>query len=402
MTRKKLTLIFVVSITTAIFAQTSLQTCLTIAQKNNLDLAVSRLEIESATQDLIITNATLWPQINASAGLTQSLNSSDKSGSVGLSLSQKLFPSPFLTPEISRSKLLLDSKKEVLKLAETTVRLSVSTAFIQLFFDQETIKLDQKILKRREQNTKLIYARYQAGRENKGTYSRANAQLSQSQTDFKQSQRNIAISQNTLKSLLQISEDIDPENEKATDIPTTIDHNNILENHPTIKLRKLLISAAEAAIKASTLNTYPDLTGSLSGSQSLYGGSFNSSASLELSLPLWTGGRLSAQTELAKLNLTVQKISYQSDYSSLSNQLNEAFIGLVNAKENLEVQKQLLESARLRSDISQAQYNAGLLSYESWDIIENDLITQEKNSLNRERDLLVQTAKFEFAKGRGL
>ena len=75
---------------------------------------------------------------------------------------------------------------------------------------------------------------------------------------------------------------------------------------------------------------------------------------------------------------------------------------LLSSKEKVEVNKDLEEASEVRAEIGRNKYNIGMLTFENWDIIENDLISYQKSSLRSEYELIVAEANFENAIGIGV
>ena len=52
------------------------------------------------------------------------------------------------------------------------------------------------------------------------------------------------------------------------------------------------------------------------------------------------------------------------------------------------MQKKFLEAVNERAKIASAQYESGLISFDDWIIIENNLVTYKKSHLNAQADML--------------
>jgi outer membrane protein TolC len=61
-----------------------------------------------------------------------------------------------------------------------------------------------------------------------------------------------------------------------------------------------------------------------------------------------------------------------------------------------------LTATEERSKIAQAQYSIGLMSYDNWTIIEDDLVSAKKNLLNAQAAALLAEANWILAKGETL
>lgn len=82
--------------------------------------------------------------------------------------------------------------------------------------------------------------------------------------------------------------------------------------------------------------------------------------------------------------------------------LKQTFASYQEAVERLKVDTELLDAATIRAEIARNKYNNGLLSFEDWDIIENDLISRQKFVLQSRRDRIVAEAVWEQAQGKGV
>jgi len=85
----------------------------------------------------------------------------------------------------------------------------------------------------------------------------------------------------------------------------------------------------------------------------------------------------------------------------LLTRLQQTLSEYVQAVQLVEVNRSFLEAQRVRAEIARNRYNNGLMSFEDWDQIENELITRQKTMLQTERDRVTAEAAFEQAQGVG-
>ena len=71
------------------------------------------------------------------------------------------------------------------------------------------------------------------------------------------------------------------------------------------------------------------------------------------------------------------------------------------AIERLKVDESFRAAAIARAEIARRKYNNGLLSFEDWDIIENDLIFRQKNYLSSLQTRVTSEAAWERDRGTG-
>ena len=82
--------------------------------------------------------------------------------------------------------------------------------------------------------------------------------------------------------------------------------------------------------------------------------------------------------------------------------LKQAHAAFIEAHQKMEVDRAFSEATLAREKIARAKYNNGLLTFDNWDIIENDLINRQKASLQSQRDRVIAEAAWEQAQGKGV
>ncbi|WP_144277145.1 TolC family protein, partial [Chlorobium sp. KB01] len=82
--------------------------------------------------------------------------------------------------------------------------------------------------------------------------------------------------------------------------------------------------------------------------------------------------------------------------------LEESWKSFQDARQLVTVRKKFLDAAMERSSIANAQYSNGLVTFNEWVIIENNLVSAKKEFLNAGADLLIAEAKWIQAKGGGV
>jgi outer membrane protein TolC len=163
--------------------------------------------------------------------------------------------------------------------------------------------------------------------------------------------------------------------------------------------------ASEAGVPLARSNFYPDLgvTGTVSaqGNNSFPNAS-KRSLMVTLSLPIFNGGKDYHDLKSAAAQYSASSYQRQSVDQQLLPKLKQTFRAYVEAIEKLKVDKAFLEAAEVRAEIARNKYNNGLLSFEDWDTIENDLITRQKTYLLSERDRIIAEATWELTAGKGV
>jgi len=63
--------------------------------------------------------------------------------------------------------------------------------------------------------------------------------------------------------------------------------------------------------------------------------------------------------------------------------LKQSYADLESALDRVNAQREVVEAAEVRAQISRKKYATGLETFQDWDLIENDLITQQQMLLSK-------------------
>ncbi|HEX4141192.1 MAG TPA: TolC family protein, partial [Candidatus Methylacidiphilales bacterium] len=81
--------------------------------------------------------------------------------------------------------------------------------------------------------------------------------------------------------------------------------------------------------------------------------------------------------------------------------LAQMFKNMVDAEDNVRIQEQLLQATGLRYQISSADYRNGLSTFEDFNLITDDFVSQKQSLLSAQLSAVVAEAAWEEAKGVG-
>jgi outer membrane protein TolC len=118
------------------------------------------------------------------------------------------------------------------------------------------------------------------------------------------------------------------------------------------------------------------------------------SVGVKMTFPFWPGGKNVHEYGRAKANLAEAEATLLGTENTVVAELKQVLLDLRNSAEDVLVQKRLLQASETRAEISRVQYANGLLSFENWDIIENELIDRSKLLLDAQRAALIAEAAW--------
>ena len=388
--------------------------CVREALQNQPELISAQEKIKQYRADKFTAESWALPQISAdlsgkksSATSESDVKTTTKNYSYGLTGKQLLFDGFKTLNDIGAASATVRSAEYDYEVTSSDVRLNLRTAFVGLLKAQELVSITEDIAARRKQNLELVKLRYQAGREHQGSLLTAEADLAQAEFEVKQAKRNVALAQRQLiKELgrrkfspLEVKGGFTPENKDRT----RPDFEAIAENTPFLKELIAKKEAVRLGLKSAKADFFPQvyLNGSLGQSSSEWPveGGEQWSAGVSLSFPLFEGGSRIAKVSKARAELNQAQADERSGRDSVIYSLEDAWTQFQDAMDKISVQKKYLEAAEERAKIANAQYSTGLISFDDWIIIEDNLVSSKKSFLDSQANMLVSEAGWIQAKG---
>ena len=120
-----------------------------------------------------------------------------------------------------------------------------------------------------------------------------------------------------------------------------------------------------------------------------------------VSYPLFQGGATYFNVKAANASLRQSLDNLRSGTNDAALTLAQMFKAMVDAEDNVRIQQQLLEATAQRYRISSADYRNGLTTFEDFNLITNDFVSQKQSLLSAELNAVIAEAGWEEAKGQG-
>lgn len=400
------------------YAQETLswEDCVKEAAKNHPDLIAAGQEIKQSQATKRITASALYPQLDSNldastqrAASNNAVATISDSYNYGLSATQLIFDGKKTINETKAAAENINASKQNFKYISATVRYRLRSAFIDLFKAQEMLRITQEIYEIRRSNLELIALRYESGLEHKGALLTAQADTADANYGIIQAQRNMEVARMKLTKemgrpqLLPMA--VKGDFEIKDDIKGRPDFAALSANNPSLKQIIAQKNAAEFSLRSTYGDFLPTLSGSAGANKNgtLWeprGNQWN--LGLSLSLPIFEGGLRFAQVDQAKAYLNQLKENERSTRDGIILSLEQTWSALLDAIQNVEVQKDYLIANQERSKIAQAQYSIGFITFDNWTIIEDNLVKAKKAYLDAQAGMLLAQASWIQAKGETL
>jgi len=388
----------------------------TLAQ-NNRDLVAARKNMQTAHYNYRGAYAGFLPQVTAGMNYTQgnsattaqlaSQNNKYELYSASLGVSQNIFSglSDYYKIKIARASAELSEATFHQTAARVLYEMKSAWALLTLAKKQHELALETQ--KRRQDNMKMISLRFSSGTENKGSLLLAQSYRAQADRDVNQSLRQRINAETELRRVLYLPDNTEIILSGGPELKNPPEEAALQElAKKTPEYRQALAQElnAEATADQSISPFFPTLVAS--GSLFRQGPDFfpqgdRWSVNVGVSYPLFSGGKDYYALKANKSAFEAAKQNRESIGAQRVAKLQQALQTYRAAVENARVSESLLGASTVRAQIARVKYMSGLLSFDQWDIIENELINRQKDALQTRYDLEVAQAVWEQMRGEG-
>ncbi|MCS6770596.1 MAG: TolC family protein [Kiritimatiellae bacterium] len=380
--------------------------CLEVAARNAA-LEAARERAEQARRLVDEAAARFWPSLSVSADRSRSESdggTTDRT-SAGLSAQYALYAGGSDRARWLQARANADVSEAELAAARSLVGAEARSAFVRLLFAQERAALAEKISERRRQNFELVRLRFEAGAENKGSLLRVEAALRRAEAEVREAKRDIPVRQRELSALAGYDDPVAwvaVGSLEAPEPPDESDWGPLVRSVPAVRAAAARAEAASAAAALARGERRPEISLQANLQREGEGDRLDQegwSIGAAVSIPLFTGGGLPARYAAAEAAARAARAEADQALRTAAAELERARADLMNALDQVEVLRAFRAAAEIRAEIARAQYANGLLSFQTWDQIEDELIQSEQNLLAQLRDAALAAAEWDRARG---
>ena len=385
------------------------QDCVKEALQYHPDLISAKEVVNQSKADKAITISTMLPQISTEVSQYASMSAQNiKTDTSAYSIAaQQLLFDGFKTPyDIAAAAKNVKSTQYNYTVTSSDIRLRLRTAFAELLKTQELLIITEDILTRRKQNAELVGLLYQGGREHRGSLLTAQANLAQAESDVTQARRTIDVAQRKLSKEMGRAElkpiqvrgaleSINPKRERPH-------FEALATSNPFLESLVAKKEAAKFSLKSAKAEFFPQIYANASAGRTDYGWPPQHDdwlVGVTLTLPIFDGGRRWADVSKARAVLNQSQADERSGRDSVILTLEQSWTAWQNAMDTVEVLKKFLQATEERAKITRAQYANGLISFDNWTIIEDNLVQAQKAFLDGEAAAVIAEAQWIQAQG---
>lgn len=401
--------------------------CVKEAKKNHPDLASAAEQIKQFKAAKEVARSPAVPQITGSASENTSkgatFGSSGGTDSSGVAISsggknssttytysgsfqQLLFDGFKTSYNISGAERNVSSSRYNYDVTSSNIRLRLRTAYANLLTAVELVKVTENIEARRKQSYDMVKLRYESGREHKGSLMKSEADLAQAAYEVNQAKRSVYLAERQLTkelgrnkfSSVMVTGPLSVSNAER-EMP---DFDNLAEVTPLLQQLIAKKEAAKYGLLSAKAQFFPTIyaTGNLGNTnKNAFPDKNQWAIGTSLSWPIFDGGNTIATVDQNRALLNQAAENERSGRDGVIYTLSNTWTQLQNTVDNVAVQYKVLTATEERARISEAEYSIGLLSYDNWIIIEDNLVSAKKNFVNAQNTAMIAEANWVQAKG---
>jgi len=197
----------------------------------------------------------------------------------------------------------------------------------------------------------------------------------------------------TVQSSFELKED-------TSTIPNFVD---ILVSNPYIKSLEMQKESEGFKLALESIKILPSVSVSASVSQNdntfLSNNELSRTVGINLSVPIFAGNIRKDKIKNAGSSYFQAVLNIENTKNNILNSLETSWINLQESLFDVTTKNKFLEASKKRSEITRAKYSIGLVSFDDWIIIEDNLISVTKARLDAEIQTLKRETEWIQAKG---
>ena len=369
----------------------SLRACIEHAREHNLQVEYARVSLESALVESSRAKAQRLPSLDFSstqgwghqkkAGTNGTLKSSSAyTGSYSLNGNMTLYQGRKLSGTVQQQELLKGAMVQDVLVAQNDIELSVTKAYLQILYANETLKTDRQTLESSGEQLARSKALLDAGSISASDFAQMESQYSSDQYRVVQAENDLAFSKLQLKQLLELEpeEEFDvvfPELDEESVlvlIPGLQDvYREALRLMPEVKSSQLNVESAIVGEKIARGDYLPSVSLSASvstGYDSKGSGSYFSqiddrlveNIGINISIPITNRKKARLNVSKARLQTEQSRLDEQNTRKNLLQTVESLHQDVVAAQSRYMAANQRVKSAYTSYRQVQEEFDAGM------------------------------------------
>ena len=418
----------------------SLQDCIDYAMENNITLKKSKLQKQSATEDLKGAKAALLPTVSAStnqsvgyqpwkdSGIATVTNGTvntkvDKTsynGSYSLSGQWTVWNGGRNTNTIKLDQIAEQQAELSAQETANSIQERIAQIFTQILYLDENVKVNEQTLETSLKNEERGREMVNVGKMSKADLAQLSAQRANDEYSIVEVRSQLENYKLQLKLLLEITDETPfdvavPEisdEQILAEIPglQTV-YEQALLTRPEIERSQLAIKSSDVSLSLAKAGWMPNVsvngglstsTNSLSnmGWGSQFKSNVNSSLGLGVSMPIYDGRSTKTSVNKAKIQQLQAQLDLQDQQKTLYSDIQQFWLNAWTNQQKYQAAKSSVESAQQSYDLLSEQFRLGLKNIVELMSGKDKLLSSQQNQLQSKYQTLYNQQMLQFyAKG---
>jgi len=274
--------------------------------------------------------------------------------------------------EAARADLL--STEEARRAVVLTLVTAVANGYVSLLNLDQQLEIARQTVKVREESLKLFELRFSGGLISEVELSQVKSDYEQTRATIPQIEKSIAQQENALNALVgrnpsPIRRGRSMEQLVLPAVPAGLP-SDLLERRPDIRQAEQGLIAANARIAVAKAQYFPSisLTGLFGASSEDLSNLFHGAAKVwnytgNVTVPIFTAGRISGQVQAAEAVRRLALYGYQQAIQTAFREVEDALVDQRKSREKFEYESRQIEALRTYRNLASMRYENGYSSY---------------------------------------
>ena len=385
------------------YGEARLNELISLALKNNIDLAKSAVAVNKALAQAGVLQADLVPSFNANLGAETGKNiktggSWNESYKSGISLSYEIDLWRKLANSADAAMWEANATKYDLEAARLALINSVADAYFEAKYQKESINLYEKTLKNYEELESIIKAKFELGKEEELSLKQVKSSVISAKNRILNASKSLDAAEKTLRNLLNVRPEFELNlSGNLSDISPQGVNLNVplyaIGARPDLQAAISRIKEALLGVKVSQKNFYPSITvgAGLSGSgdSASEGLKLNFlSGNIAINLPFLNYSKLKSKLKISELEFETMKLNYAQTLTTALNEIDASYKNLQKDEAVLRNLNENLRNLSSISDIYKLKYDYGKTELKNYLEAQNSLLEGRISALAQKYKIL--------------
>ena len=414
----------------------TMQECIDYAMANNITLQKSKLQKQSATEDLKGSKAALLPTLNAStnqsvgyqpwkdSGVSTVTNGMvntkvDKTyynGSYAVNAQWTVWNGNRNTNTIKLSKITEDEAELQSKETANSIQERIAQLYTQILYLDENVKVNEQMLETAKKNEERGQEMVNVGKMSKADLAQLSAQRATDEYNIVETRSQLLNYKLQLKQLLEITDEteFDVAIPEITDtmvlkeVPTLQGvYEQALLNRPEIERSKLAIKSSDVNLSVAKAGWLPtvSMTGSFGTSTNSLSSNgwgkqmktnFDAMAGVSVSVPIYDGRSTKTSVNKAKIQQLSAQLDLLDQQKTLYSTIQEYWLNAQTNQQKYKAACATVESEQQSFDLLQEQFRLGLKNIVELMTGKDNLLSAQQNQLQSKYQTIYNQQMLKF------